>query len=486
MKTIKKIFLLVALLLVMLSLASCAVEAPYVGENGNWFVDGKDTGISAKGEEGDLGPDATGFTVDSVEQDSVSADGLTVTYKVTLSTGTSFTFDMVNGGAPDVETCEEVTSESTDEAKVFEITFKGGFKAKFSVRNGKDGKDGTLTADDIEALEGICSLNIISSSLLSPKPASVKAESLSDNESLTVKTGNEGNDKQIIFRFSAEDIGEGSITLRQGEGEGSSYIVISKSTFTFYTVKGGEDVQTNKFTHNLTYTNGVYISIHVGFGKAQFKAFSTSSNVGFYERVVEWSGVGGDISVTASGSDFGDVELKYFCDGHKKSVYVIGDFGTEAYGYSWAKLYFGNGYDKALVSGDPHMTAAEAILYFEKLLSVNTPRYAVWCVGMNDHDSATEANVSWIESTEKFLEICEEKGITPILVTLPEITGAANDMKNDWVVSWAGKTGRYIKFASAIGSDNESEVYTDGNLNQLGAEALYMQLLIDFPELLLK
>lgn len=31
-------------------------ELPYIGENGNWFVGGEDTGVQARGETGPTGP----------------------------------------------------------------------------------------------------------------------------------------------------------------------------------------------------------------------------------------------------------------------------------------------------------------------------------------------------------------------------------------------------------------------------------------------
>lgn len=480
MKKITKLFLLFALMVLTLSLCAC-VEAPYIGENGNWFVDGKDTGIYAKGEAGELGPDATGFTVSSVEVQSVSQDGLTTTYKVTLSTGTEFTFDKIDGAAVEIESCEEVTSESTELGKVFEITFKDGYKAKFFVKNGKDGKDGTLTLEDINALEGVANLEIIANTVLAPKTLTVNAEALASGESLEINSGSILNDKAILLYFDADEIGEGRILLGEGSGEGSSYLEITKSYFKFYTVVDGEPVETKKFTHNLPYSNGIYISIEVTAGRATFRAKSTDKSS--YDRAITWSGIGGGLYVKAEDTAMTKVQLKYFADSLKNDVYVVGDFGIAVHEEGWTKCYFDNGYDRALVSGYSEMTAAEAIVEFERLLTLGTPRYAVWCVGMNDADGESTPNASWLEATERFLALCTEKEIIPVLVTLPEISDTNNAEKNDWVKDNADK---YVKFSYAIGSDNEDVMYSEGNLTELGAQSLYMQILVDFPELLLK
>ena len=67
-----------------------------VGDNGNWFVDGVDTGIHAQGiqgPKGDKGDD--GVSVVSVEK--TSSDGLLDTYTITYSDGSTSTFTIANG-----------------------------------------------------------------------------------------------------------------------------------------------------------------------------------------------------------------------------------------------------------------------------------------------------------------------------------------------------------------------------------------------------
>ena len=61
-----------------------------IGSNGNWFVDGVDTGISAKGAKGD-----DGVSIVSIEL--TSSSGLVDTYTITYSDGTTSTFTVTNG-----------------------------------------------------------------------------------------------------------------------------------------------------------------------------------------------------------------------------------------------------------------------------------------------------------------------------------------------------------------------------------------------------
>lgn len=67
-----------------------------IGENGNWIIDGEDTGISAKGLDGEAGEDGKdGVSIVSIEK--TSSEGLIDTYTITYSDNSTSTFTVVNG-----------------------------------------------------------------------------------------------------------------------------------------------------------------------------------------------------------------------------------------------------------------------------------------------------------------------------------------------------------------------------------------------------
>ena len=67
-----------------------------IGDNGNWFIDGVDTGISAKGEKGDQGnPGKDGVSVVSITLTSSSNN--VDTYTITFSNGNTSIFKVTNG-----------------------------------------------------------------------------------------------------------------------------------------------------------------------------------------------------------------------------------------------------------------------------------------------------------------------------------------------------------------------------------------------------
>lgn len=58
-----------------------------IGDNGNWFIDGKDTGVKASGEDGK--------GIDTVQKTSIN--GNVDTYTITFTDGTTTTFEVTNG-----------------------------------------------------------------------------------------------------------------------------------------------------------------------------------------------------------------------------------------------------------------------------------------------------------------------------------------------------------------------------------------------------
>ena len=101
-----------------------------------------------------------------------------------------------------------------------------------------------------------------------------------------------------------------------------------------------------------------------------------------------------------------------------------------------------------------------------------------------DKDGAI--NPTYLASAERFLEICREKGITPVIATVPNTPTVDNRFKNEWVRAQGVRT---VDFASAVGAAEGTQWY-EGMLcedlvhpEDTGAMALYRQFLADVPEI---
>lgn len=127
---------------------------------------------------------------------------------------------------------------------------------------------------------------------------------------------------------------------------------------------------------------------------------------------------------------------------------------------------------------------------------MKTPKYAVWCLGMNNPDSGA-INSSYLTNTQNFLAKCQEKGITPILCTIPSAWGSVSEdsdiavtRDNSYKNAWVKASGyRYIDFADAVEKADGTGWYdnmlsTDGvHPDVLGAITLADRFIRDFPEI---
>ncbi len=498
MNTFKKIVTLVLAFALTLSFASCA-KSPYIGENGNWFVGDKDTGVNAGGIKGDKGDD--GESVKISKFDKLESDGSTDTYQITFSTGLTTQIKIENGVTPEVVGFEPVGT-SNDGKTTYEIRFSNGAVAAIRFSNGKDGTDGVNTVEN---------LDIIYSNTIGNNALVAEAETLDSGSYLLLENNTVMNNKHLSVAFSLDELGDGEIYIGHGENEYSaSYIVLDKTSLRIVTEYGANDTE-KVVTHKLSAIKGyVRVAIDVSNDKAKIQIMTPDNDL-YSTSNISWQGRQGSIFVKPVGFNLTDVKLNWSSDDYQNDIYMIGDsyFNLTA-GERWTSYLVKNNYTNNLMLSFPGMTSKRGLSEFKQALEHGTPKYAFWCMGMNDGDKNGEINENWLSSVEEFIEICESKGIIPILSTIPSTPTVDNSYKNAWVKS---QNYRYVDFAKAVGAD----VYNENNIGKtymsggsevtnvtgyewykgmlytdlvhpatLGAEALYMQAIADFPELMQK
>ena len=128
------------------SLVGQSGDTPLVGENGNWWVSGLDTGVSAQGPQGEAGRG-----IDRIRL--TAAEGNEDTYTIYYTDGTTQTFVVTNGkdgidgvngqaGAPGKGIVDIRLTQSEDGVDTYTITFSDNTTQTYTVANGKAGKDG--------------------------------------------------------------------------------------------------------------------------------------------------------------------------------------------------------------------------------------------------------------------------------------------------------------------------------------------------------
>ena len=499
MKKIKILLSVIFALALILAATSCSASAPYIGENGNWFVDGEDTGVLASGEKGDTGDKgiwgATGkFKTFTVEK--VSYENSVATYKIKLASGEEETFTLTSGKAPEITSCEEVVSKRTEEKSVYEIVFDNGYRAEFEIKNGKDGTDGTISIGDIK------NYDIIKTMTLGQDVLTVKKETLSDGEYLYPTKGDKAlnlgtaNANTVTVRLDVENLLGASIRIGYGDtGLGDTYAEINEKQLVFYHYdeKTGEFTSFRKISHKLEIKNYIQAQLDILDG---FMRFSISSDEGgMYTTLrVAYPGGYGDLFVKPVGVEASNVELKWFSNDFTNPVYIFTDsLAPSTTGIQgWSQLLRNNGYKSNALFGKDGMSAGTALDMFKTALEFGTPKYAVWSVGASNPDSADAVNAEFASATEEFLTICEQKGIIPILATTPSLSDNSHAKKNEMLRNLASTENIVlVDFDKAVVNGATGECYSgmkdeNGDLTQRGVDALYMQILVDFPEIELK
>ncbi len=511
------------IVLMLLALASCTVPAtaPTIGENGNWFINGVDTGISVGGEDGKDGTDATAFEIKSV--DKVSESGDLSTYEIVVSDEKKYQFSVSSGIAPSITGCEAIPEKSDETKTTFKISFSGGFTSEIEITNGKDGEDGTLTPE-LMTPDQIKNYEIITSATLGAKILSLNADTLGAGVYLRpMKKDAENNDvparntvicnKHLNAYLELQDLKDGkSIKVGHGESEyGASFVEITETEVIIY-LSGTTIVERYRVKHGLDIKDFVYIDMFAGYGSLSIQIRTNDTKIYEGSRF-SWDGRNGTPFVKPVGFTAENVKFNWYSDDLSKSIWLFGDsYFSATDGSRWTSYLVKNGYTNNCLISHSGMSTERGLEEFKYALEFGTPQYVVWCMGMNNGDkNRLDVNSDWEALTLEFIAICEDKGITPILATIPSTPIIFNYAKSKWVKE-SGY--RYIDFEAAVGGRRyESSLigkeYTLPNGNKttnstgnewyadmiypdlvhpatLGAQALYMQAITDFPELIRK
>ena len=285
-------------------------------------------------------------------------------------------------------------------------------------------------------------------------------------------------------------------TLRIGHGKditAGSWIEITKdavAVYSYYAYK--EEPLFPHFEapipHGLQIKDRLYVALDADSSVSGGGSLLLSTSTGLKRLPLgQWDGCNGEIFAEVEGATLSRCRLCWYSDGLARPLWVLGDSYISFSPCRWPEYLRQNGYHDLMLSGFPGMGALAAAEQLHRLTEMGVPEMAVGALGMNNGDTEDGINADYLAATEDFLAVCEEKGITPVLATVPNTPQVNNRHKNAWV---RGGKHRYIDFAHAVGSD-ENEEWFEGMLNEdrvhpneLGAKALFGQAICDLPELM--
>ena len=313
---------------------------------------------------------------------------------------------------------------------------------------------------------------------------SIEKSTMAPNETLTVQS-NIDNRKNSVIEFWANVLEFESVIVGHGYRiTYGNYVVVDNTNVTVYYNKQ----QIAQYAHGLTIDGFIHVVVTQGNNGRGYVRVTSANGTFQTPSSVSWDGCRGDI-FAISGSTITNCKLTSVIKDLNEDVFFFGDSYTSFGDPSrWVKWVVDYGYTSFLVSGFGGATSEQEIISFDNIIDLAKPKYAVWCLGMNDADTSNAINSSWQNNVEHFIYVCENNGIIPILATIPNTPVQNNMFKNDYVRS-SGY--RYVDFAKAVNAESNGASWYIGMLysdnvhpTELGAKALASRVLMDVPEII--
>lgn len=229
--------------------------------------------------------------------------------------------------------------------------------------------------------------------------------------------------------------------------------------------------------HNLTLLDYVSLTIKVDYSKIARVTISTNGGR-FTWDVPNFLSSKGFVEVVTQDT-LTDCSLSYRCSALDKPTWIYGDSYCVWWNEDnarWPCHLVSDGYKNFMINAYGGRKSAEALQMLKNDFSFGIiPTTIVWCLGMNDKDTESSPNPSWLSCVEELIGICNKNKIELYLSTIPNVpsTETKNTFKNEWVISSGQK---YVDFANAV--DGISGMISSDNVHptEQGAIALYEEV----------
>lgn len=312
-----------------------------------------------------------------------------------------------------------------------------------------------------------------------------KVASLTSADTLTV-VQNIDNRKNAVIEFIGYFDSFASVSVGHGYlANYGNYVEIDDTHLTVYA--DTTPTQITQVSHGLNISDFIHVRITQNDG-ARGKIQIMTASGDYTLNDCSWHGCRGDVFAKVGASMTDCICTAIFKDFNEK-VFLFGDSYTSMGDPARFPYYLvQNDYTNLLISGWGGAKSAWELPSFNNIIGYAVPKFAVWALGMNDDDSSSAVNASWLNCVQSFIATCEEKGITPILATIPNVPNINHTFKNAWV---RASGYRYVDFAKAVGAEEAGSTWYAGMLSNdnvhpavLGAKALFARFIMDVPEVI--
>jgi hypothetical protein len=267
------------------------------------------------------------------------------------------------------------------------------------------------------------------------------------------------------------------ISIVQGEGSGYTECKCVVSATNITILKNGAEVYTAE--HGLAF--GSYFSIAlVTKNLNKTKAYLSSGGQTFTSAEFVWNSPRSGLKLYTN-VPFTQYQFSFGSNDFTKKIWLYGD----SYFDHWLPLSINRGYTNCLTDGYSGGGSTAGVSSFQRALEHGTPEIVVWCLGMNDGDSAA-VNTSWLNAITTVKELCDEVGAVLWVTTIPNVPSKNHTYKNAYI----RKNFNHIDISKYVGADESTTWYTgllsSDNVHPTTEGDFYIANIMEtyFPEML--
>lgn len=296
--------------------------------------------------------------------------------------------------------------------------------------------------------------------------------------------------KNTVMNCTLETASFDSIRIGRGEDIYMGFFIdITRDSLRVSRIRSEADV-VQRASHGLRPDGKIEISIVSD--ESDSCSFTMSSGGRTFSEKLRWW-AGGEPYVRNTGCDTVTATLSFTSADLNRKIWIIGDsYISWQNPNRWPYHIYGKGHRDWMADHLPGGASPRMLECFRNDLRYagKAPAFVVWTLGMNDRsDKDDQPDAKWLECMDEFLATCAERGIKPVIATIPSVPSRNHNSKNDWV---RASGIRYIDFAEAVDPDGDAQweegmLFQDGvHPSEKGAEALADRFLEDFPEIMKK
>jgi hypothetical protein len=277
-----------------------------------------------------------------------------------------------------------------------------------------------------------------------------------------------------IVKFDSLCIGKGEKKYLSGQ------FILTKDSVIYY--KTLKSTTRTAYKHHLPLRNRLDIAIERKLNSTDVTIINEKDT---FRIASDFTGMNSPF-IRSFGSEIKVRKFEFTCNDYQDDVFIFGDsYVNCAASARWPFYIYNSGY-QFFCDGLPGGRSEDSYDFLKSAFSVHKPKYAIWCLGMNDGSDTPEApSAKWKDYLQKVMAMCKENKITLILATVPSVPARNNAQKNRFV---RASGYRYIDFEKAVSDGSgklkegmlaEDEVHPTDK----GAKALADEFVRSFPEI---